>query len=138
MSIWDTIASPIISIINKVVPDKAAAAQAVATLNQMQLQGQLQDEFAQLQAVTVNQSDINKVEAASSNKLEADWRPMIGWVCALALFCQYIVKPLIGWGFAIAHQPVPVLPGMDDHLWELMFGMLGMGVVHTYKDIKTQ
>jgi hypothetical protein len=136
MSIWDTIAAPIIAIINKVVPDKAAAAQAVATLNQMQMQGALQEEFAQLQAITVNQSDVDKQEAASSSVFVAGWRPMIGWVCGAALASQYIGRPLLQWAFTIAHQPLPTLPGIDDNLWQLMFGMLGLGSLRTFEKIK--
>ena len=136
MSIWDTIAAPIIAIINKVVPDKAAAAQAVATLNQMTLQGQLQDEFAQLQAITVNQSDVDKVEAANANIFVSGWRPAIGWVCGVALASQYVLRPLVQWGFTIAHQPLPALPGIDDNLWQLMFGMLGLGGLRTFEKVK--
>lgn len=136
MSIWDTIAAPIIAIINKVVPDKAAAAQAVATLNTMQLQGQLQEEFAQLQAVTSAQSDVDKVEAANANVFVSGWRPAIGWVCGAALASQYIVRPILQWGFTIAHQPLPTLPGIDDNLWQLMFGLLGLGTLRTYEKVK--
>lgn len=136
MSIWDTIAAPIIAIINKVVPDKAAAAQAIATLNQMQLQGQLQEEFAQLQAVTSAQSDVDKVEAANANVFVSGWRPAIGWVCGTALASQYIFRPMLQWGFALVHQPLPTLPGIDDNLWQLMFGMLGLGSLRTFEKVK--
>lgn len=136
MSIWDTIAAPIIAIINKVVPDKAAAAQAVATLNQMQLQGALQEEFAQLQAVTSAQSDVDKAEASNANVFVSGWRPMIGWVCGAALASQYIARPLLQWAFTIAHQPLPALPGIDDNLWQLMFGLLGLGTLRTVEKIK--
>lgn len=136
MSMWDTIAAPIIAIINKVVPDRAAAAQAIATLNQLQLQGQLQEEFAQLQAVTSAQSDVDKVEAANSNVFVSGWRPAIGWVCGVALASQYIFRPILQWGFTIAHQPIPTLPGIDDNLWQLMFGLLGLGTLRTVEKIK--
>jgi len=136
MSIWDTIAAPIIGIINKVVPDKAAAAQAVATLNQMQLQGALQEEFAQLQAVTSAQSDVDKAEATNANVFVSGWRPAIGWVCGAALASQYIARPLLQWGFTIAHQTIPTLPGIDDNLWQLMFGLLGLGTLRTVEKIK--
>ncbi len=136
MSIWDTIAAPIIAIINKVVPDKAAAAQAVATLNQLQLQGALQEEFAQLQAVTSAQSDVDKAEATNANIFVSGWRPMIGWVCGAALASQYIARPLLQWIFTIAHQPLPALPGIDDNLWQLMFGLLGLGTLRTVEKIK--
>lgn len=136
MSIWDTIAAPIIAIINKVVPDKAAAAQAVVTLNQMQLQGALQEEFAQLQAVTSAQSDVDKAEATNANVFVSGWRPMIGWVCGAALASQYILRPVLQWGFTIAHQPLPTLPGIDDNLWQLMFGLLGLGTLRTFEKVK--
>lgn len=136
MSIWDTIAAPIIAIINKIVPDKAAAAQAVATLQQLQMQGQLQDEFAQLQAITSAQSDVDKQEAANANVFVSGWRPAIGWVCGLALASQYILRPIIQWGFTIAHQPLPALPGIDDNLWQLMFGLLGLGTLRTVEKVK--
>lgn len=130
MSIWDTVAAPIIAIINKVVPDKAAAAAAVATLNQMQLQGTLSDELMQLQAVTVNQSDINKVEAASTNWLVAGWRPAIGWVCGLAFGFEFLLRPLLQWGAIFAGHPV-VLPSLDDTLTQLTYAMLGLGTLRT-------
>lgn len=136
MSIWDTVAAPIIAIINKVIPDRAAAAQAVATLQQLQVQGALQDELAQLQAVTSNQSDVDKAEAANANIFVSGWRPAIGWVCGAALASQYIFRPLLQWGFTIAHQPLPSLPGIDDNLWQLMFGLLGLGTLRTVEKIK--
>lgn len=130
MSIWDTVAAPIIAIINKVVPDKAAAAAAVAQLNQMQLQGQLADELAQLQSVTTNQSDIDKVEASNSSLFVAGWRPAIGWVCASAYAFQFLIRPLLQWGSAFAGHPIQ-LPGLDDALTQLTYGMLGMGALRT-------
>lgn len=136
MAIWDTIIAPIVSIINKVVPDKAAAAAATAQLQTMALQGQLADELQQLQAITSNQSDVDKAEAANSSVFVAGWRPMIGWVCAIALGSQYIARPLIAWGFALAKQPAPNLPGIDDNLWQLMFGMLGMGALRSYDKLQ--
>jgi len=130
LSIWDTVAAPIIAIINKVVPDRAAAAAAVAELQQLQMQGQLADELAQLQSVTVNQSDVDKTEAASTNVFVAGWRPAIGWVCAAAFGFQFLLRPLLQWGSAFAGHPV-ALPGLDDSLTQLTYGMLGMGALRT-------
>jgi Holin of 3TMs, for gene-transfer release len=136
MAIWDLVAGPIIGIINKLIPDKTAAAAAVAQLQQLQAQGTLSEELEQLKAITTAQSDINKVEAASSSVFVAGWRPGIGWVCALALASQYIARPLVLWGFSIAHQPMPALPGIDDNLWQLMFAMLGLGTLRTAEKFK--
>jgi len=43
------------------------------------------------------QREINRVEAASASLFVAGWRPAIGWVCALALGFQYLVRPLLAW-----------------------------------------
>lgn len=136
MSIWDTIASPIIAIINKIIPDRAAAAAAVSQLQQLQLQGQLNDELAQLQAVTVNQSDVDKVEAANGSTFVAGWRPAVGWVCAAALALIYIIGPFFVWLTALFGHPTS-FPNLDiAQLMTLLFGMLGMGTLRTVDKVK--
>ena len=135
MSIWDTVAAPIIAIINKVVPDKAAAAAAVAQLQQMQMQGALQDELTQLQSVTVNQSDVDKVEAGSESIFVSGWRPFLGWVCGVAFGFEFLLRPLLEWGFIIAGHKLPTLPRLDDSLTQLTYGMLGMGALRTVEKV---
>jgi hypothetical protein len=83
-----------------------------------------------------DQREINKVEAASSSIFVAGWRPAIGWVCALALGFQYLLRPLIGWAAGIWWPQLPALPGLDDSLWQLMFGMLGLGTLRTFEKTK--
>lgn len=134
--LWTDLLSPIVSIINKVIPDRAAAAAAVSQLQTLALQGQLEAEAAQLKSITESQSDIDKVEAANSSVFVSGWRPSIGWVCAAALGAQYILRPLIMWGCSLGGFPTPVLPGIDDNLWQLMFGMLGMGTLRTFEKVK--
>src|SRR5271165_4977290 len=137
MSIWDTVAAPIIAIINKVVPDKAAAAAAVATLQQMQMQGALQDELLQLQSVTSAQSDVDKVEAASTNMFVAGARPFIMWVCGVGLAVSCIIAPLFTWASALLGHPTP-FPKLDDPLLQsTLAGMLGLGhITRTMEKIK--
>lgn len=137
MSIWDTVAAPIIAIINKVVPDKAAAAAAVAQLNEMQLQGKLADELLQLQSVTSAQSDVDKVEAASASIFIAGWRPFVGWVCGVGLAVSCVISPLLTWGSTLAGHPV-TLPKLDDPLLQsTLAGMLGLGYgLRTWEKVK--
>ena len=66
----------------------------------------------------------------------AGWRPAIGWVCAIALMYQYTLSPIAVWVAAMAHYTLPTPPTLDSSLWELMFGMLGMGGLRTYEKIK--
>lgn len=127
MAIWDTIAAPIIAIINKVVPDKAAAAAAIAQLQEMQLKGQLEDELLQLQSVTSAQSDVDKVEAASASLFVAGWRPYVGWVCGTALAISCIIAPLFTWVSTLVGHPT-AFPHLDDPLLQgTLAGMLGLG-----------
>jgi hypothetical protein len=136
MGIWDIVAGPLIAIVNKVIPDKTAAAAAIAQLQALQLQGQLNEELAQLQAVTVNQSDVDKVEASSSSMFVAGWRPAVGWVCAAALALIYIVGPFFVWTTTLfGHQTS--FPTLDvAQLMTLLFGMLGMGTLRTVDKAK--
>jgi Holin of 3TMs, for gene-transfer release len=131
------ILKPISDIILKVVPDKAAAAAAVAQLQQMQLEGSLQEEMLQLQSVTSAQSDVDKVEAASASMFVAGARPFVMWVCGVGLAISCIVAPLCTWLAALAGHPV-VFPALDDPLLQsTLAGMLGLGhITRTVEKIK--
>ncbi len=82
------------------------------------------------------QREINKAEAASASLFVAGWRPAIGWVCALALGFQYLLRPLFGWAAGVWWPQLPPLPGLDSNLWELMFGMLGLGGLRSFEKAK--
>lgn len=82
------------------------------------------------------QREINKAEAASASVFVSGWRPGIGWVCVLALGFQYLVRPLAAWAAAVWWPAMPPLPGLDDSLWQLMFGMLGLGGLRTIEKTK--
>jgi hypothetical protein len=131
------ILKPISDIILKVVPDKAAANAAVAQLNQLQAAGQLQEELLQLQAVTSAQTDVNKVEAASTSLFIAGWRPFVGWVCGTGLACSAIIGPLFTWLTALAGHPTPFPIPNDPLLQSTLAGMLGLGhITRTVEKIK--
>src|SRR5258708_4021935 len=107
MSIWETVAAPILHIIDKIVPDKVAAQQMKDQLTAMAEQGELQEEIMQLQAVTVNQTDVDKVEAASTSIFIAGWRPFVGWVCGTGLAMSAIIGPIFTWATALCGHPTP-------------------------------
>ena len=83
------------------------------------------------------QAEINKLEAQHRSLLVAGWRPAIGWVCAASLFCYYVpqfVVATIVWVIAIQTSgwtAIPSYPVSDSSLMELVFTMLGMGVLRT-------
>lgn len=115
-------------IIDRVIPDKTAAAQAQAELVKMQVSGELQQLAGQL--------DINKTEAQHQSVFVAGWRPFIGWVCGVALCYQFVLRPVVTWAVPSLGYTVAEMPGLDDNLWELMFGMLGLGGLRSYEKIK--
>jgi hypothetical protein len=97
---------------------------------------QLQSLLDKLMAADQGQMEINKAEAASADPFTSRWRPAIGWVCCAALLYSYILVPLGMWiGFVSGH-PIPKPPTLDDHLWELLTAMLGIGGFRTYEKVK--
>jgi hypothetical protein len=98
-----------------------------------------EQERAQLAAavqIVQGQLDINKAEAASASTFTSGWRPAVGWVCAAALMAQYIARPMLQWVGILTGHDWPTLPGIDDNLWELMLGMLGLGGLRSFEKAK--
>jgi hypothetical protein len=124
------------TVIDKIFPNANEAAQAKLKLFELEQAGQLKELDAQVQ-LAVGQMEINKVEAASSDPYTSRWRPTIGYVLAIALGFQYILNPLITWGAAIwAPEITPPNIWLDEHLWELISGMLGLAGWRTLDKIK--
>lgn len=116
-------------LVNRFFPNKSEAEKAELAQAMALLQGQLDNQKAQIAT--------NTEEAKSNSLFVAGWRPFIGWTCGAALVFQYIVRPLVMAGFAIAGKPFTVpLPGLDDNLWQLLLGMLGMGTLRTFEKVK--
>lgn len=112
-------------------PEAKARAQAQAfealTNGTFEQRAELQSMLAQI--------DTNKTEAAAG-AFRGGWRPAVGWTCAAALALQFVVGPLIEWGAAAAGHPLPPLPKLDDMLWELLAGLLGISTLRTVEKIK--
>ena len=109
-------------LIDKLIPDPAARDAAKLDLLKLQQSGEL--------AAMLAQTEINKVEAASGSVFVAGWRPAIGWVCAMAMGYQYLLRP-----FLVAYHPALAFPGLDDNLWQLLAGMLGLGGLRTFEKV---
>ena len=116
------------TLINKIFPDPAQASQAKLELFKLQQSGEL--------ATMTAQTDINKQEATNQSVFVSGWRPAIGWVCALALAYQYLLRPLMTWAFMAADYNFPPMVGLDENLWQLMMGMLGLGGLRTFEKVQ--
>jgi hypothetical protein len=94
-----------------------------------------EDVLAADNAARQAQTDVNKVEAASSSMFVAGWRPFIGWVCGTGLLVQFLVNPIASWIAALCNHPI-VFPSLDlGTLTTLLFGMLGLGAMRTYEKV---
>ena len=87
--------------------------------------------------------EVNKTEAAHSSVFVAGWRPAVGWVCAISLFYQFILYPLLVWGwesikaFGWFVTELSYPPMLDNEaLIVLVSGMLGLTISRTYEKTK--
>lgn len=132
---------PILDIVNigmkvldRVLPDPKAKAEAQMELLKMSQADRLADLQADLQMAT-GQMEVNKVEAASSNAFTSSWRPAVGWVGVLGLFYSFLLQPILSWVSSIKHIPTP--PPLDmTVLFTLLSGILGLGGMRTVEKVQ--
>lgn len=88
---------------------------------------ELEARAAELEAAAANaQLEVNKAEAQHSSIFVAGWRPFIGWTGGLALFYQFVARPLL---VGLAGVDVPEIE--SGALWPVIAGMLGLGGMRT-------
>ena len=122
-------------IIDRVWPDPAQRDAAKLELFKAQQAGEFK-EADQVFALAQGQIGVNAEEAKNANFFVSGWRPSIGWICSAALAYQYVVRPIATWGLLVAGHAVPPMPGLDDNLWQLLLGMLGLGGLRTFEKLK--
>lgn len=76
MAIWDTVIAPLEHIIDKVIPDKNAAAAAKASLDSMKESDEAKAVEDQLQLQLAAMANI-QAEAKGESWLQRNWRPMM-------------------------------------------------------------
>lgn len=118
------------ALLDKLIPDPEARAKAQLDLLKLQQDGAFKELDAQLQ-INLAQAEINKVEAASQNGFQAGWRPLAGYMCVAGLGYEFLLRPLLPWALTVSGVEAPPLPSLDGVLFELMFGMLGLGTLRT-------
>lgn len=105
---------------------------------QLELEGRKLD-----QAIDLAQIEVNKVEAASNSVFVAGWRPAIGWIGAAAMAYQFLLYPMLLWGWTYLQgtgwipkelSPPPVLDA--DQLWVILSGILGIAGMRSFEKTK--
>ncbi len=121
-------------VLDRVIPDKTAAAAAKMELYKMEHEGEFRRAELDLR-VSGAQTDINKVEAGSGLFFVAGWRPAVGWVCVATMATNFLAVPLLSWlSHVLGIEPPPSLK-LDD-LWPVLMGMLGLGAMRTVEKLK--
>jgi Holin of 3TMs, for gene-transfer release len=122
--------------LDKFIPDPQAKAQAVLELEKLHAAGDSERLSAQVQLILA-QTEINKVEAASTSVFVAGWRPFIGWVCGTALAYDFIVEPFLRFTASVLFGYSGAFPIINtDALSTVLMGMLGLGAMRTVEKIK--
>ena len=119
------------AMLDKVLPDADAKAQAQLELVRLQQEGALKELDASVQ-LALAQAKINEIEAAQSGLFQSGWRPAAGWICVAGLGYEFLLRPILPWALAVYGADAPPLPSLDDVLFELVFSLLGLGAMREY------
>jgi len=127
-----SLALPVIGkLIDRIIPDKKAAAEA--KIKMMEMDGDLLvKELDAMVQVNLAQARINEMEAKSDNLFKAGWRPLIGWTCAIGIIWGIIVQPVVAWICAIEGVPPP--PPIEwSELLAIAIPLLGIGGMRSWE-----
>lgn len=132
---WQLVIPAITQVLDKLIPDPQAAAEAKLKALEMAQKGELAALDADMR-LALGQMEVNKAEA-QTDLFRGGWRPSVGWVCVFGLAYQFIVQPILPWLVAVFGVSVPPLPEIDNEtLMVLLTGMLGLGGLRTYERVK--
>lgn len=93
--------------------------------------------------VALGQMAVNQAEAQNSSVFVAGWRPAIGWVGASAMAYQFLLYPMLVWGWSLMQakgwvpadlKPPPMLD--TEALWVILSGMLGIAGMRSVEKVK--
>ena len=125
----------ITSVLDKLLPDPQAAADAKLKALEMAQRGDLAGLDAEVR-LALGQQEVNRAEAAT-DLFRGGWRPACGWVCAAGLAYTFLLRPLLPWFAAVFGWDAPPLPAIDSEpLMVLLTGMLGLGGLRTFERVK--
>lgn len=132
---WPTLIPILGNLLDKIFPNAKDAADAKLKVMEMAQAGELAALDADLK-MAQGQMEINKAEAASGNLYASSWRPTIGYICAAGLAYNFLGYPMLTWMAAVWSPSMRVPPLLDNNLFELVLGMLGLAGFRTYEKVK--
>lgn len=121
-------------ILDRVLPDKGKQAELQQQLALAAIAAEGDRLKADMQ-IALAQTEINKIDAASSDKFQSRWRPAVGWVCVSALCWQYIAWPVLTWASSNFAWVAPPRLDMADIL-AILPALLGIGAFRSFDKMK--
>ena len=132
---WQLVIPAITQVLDKVIPDPQAAADAKLRVMELAQKGELAVLDADLK-LALGQIEVDKAEA-TTDMFRGGWRPAVGWICVAGLAYQFNLQPVLPWVVALFGAQVPPLPAIDsESLMVLLTGMLGLGGLRTFERVK--
>lgn len=133
---WAALIPLLGTLLDKILPDPGAANEAKIKLIEL-AQKQDTEVLEAITKMTEATSATNTAEAGSGDKFTSRWRPTIGYILGITLGYSYVVGPLLQ-GAASIWFPEANVPDikLDNNLWELILGMLGLAGWRTLDKIK--
>ena len=120
----DKFFKPISDLIGKAIPDKN---------KRMELEASIKSQMIDLQKA---QADINLGQAKHPSLFVSGSRPAILWICALSLFYQFFLAPMLNWIVVVSGTSIqpPVLN--TEGLMTLTLSLLGLGSMRSFEKFK--
>lgn len=114
--------SPVLTLINKFIPDPAEQAKLAVQLQQIEAD------------LRKSQSETNTAEAGNSNLFVSGWRPFIGWCCGVGFLYGAAIQPMLhGIVKTVWHVDLP--PIDTNAVYSILGGMLGLGAMRTTEKV---
>lgn len=130
------IANAASTIIDKIFPDAGEAQKAKLRIEEMKLNGELAA-IAQENQLQIAQIEVNKEDAKSSNWIQANWRPAVGWIGAFSLGYAAILEPLARFVAQVGFGYTGAFPILDSTIsMQILFGILGLGAYRSFDKMK--
>lgn len=128
----DDIISLGLKIVDKIIPDPVAKADAQLKLLQLKQTGEL----AELSAATdlaKGQIAVNQAEASNASVFVSGGRPFVIWIGGIGLAYAAFVEPIARFVAAVVYHYTGAFPPLDTTItMQILMGLLGLGAMRSY------
>ena len=122
LSLIKDLAPGVGSVAEKFLDGKVTGKQLAAEAAKQELSAEVQLALAQIQ--------LNTTEASHKSMFVSGWRPMVGWICALAMGFNFLCVPIL-MSFGLTFEALDLSIMMP-----VLLGMLGIGGLRTFEKAK--